>query len=890
MNETKTTCPYCGVGCGVIASVNGAQVEIRGDEQHPANYGRLCSKGSALAETVGLEDRLLEPEVDGQATDWNQALDTAAARLEAIIRQHGAEAVALYVSGQLLTEDYYVANKLVKGYLGTANIDTNSRLCMSSAVVGHKRAFGADTVPGCYEDIELADLVVITGSNLAWCHPIVYQRLVAAKQQRPELRVIVIDPRGTATCDIADQHIALKPGTDVALFNGLLNQLAQSGAANPDFVAQHTSQAAQALAAATDYPVDAVAQICGLSILEVQGFYQAFAATEKVVTIFSQGVNQSSSGSDKVNSIINCHLLSGRIGRPGMGPFSITGQPNAMGGREVGGLANMLAAHMNLEDAGHRRLVQGFWDSPLIAEQAGLKAVELFDAIHTGQIKAVWIIATNPVVSLPNAEHVREALEKCELVIVSDILAGTDTVQLGHIKFPATGWAEKDGTVTNSERRISRQRGFLPAPGSARPDWWIICEMAKRLGFKGFDYAGPADIFDEHARLSMLENDGIRDFDIGGLSGLSASEYAAIEPIQWPVRRLAGQLAPPAANCGTARLCATDFYTADRKARFVPVSYRPPVHAPDGEYPFVLNTGRIRDQWHTMTRTGKSARLGGHLPEPFVEIHPRDALLCGIKDQGLARLSTAWGAIVLRVRFSVETPRGSVFVPIHWNDQTASDARVGKLVNPVVDPHSGEPEFKHTPVRVEPFLIEWHAFVLSRRPISTADFSYWARATGDQFLRYELAGRQYPADWSAWGRDLLGGRDSNDDWLDYVDATATLYRGALVREERIEACVFVSPRLDLPSRQWLAGLFAQEQLSELDRISLLVGRPADPSADAGPTVCSCFGVGRNVILRAIGDQQLHTPEAIGRCLKAGTNCGSCVPELRKLIAEAKTAA
>ncbi|MGJ8667881.1 MAG: molybdopterin-dependent oxidoreductase [Oceanococcus sp.] len=880
--ETQTTCPYCGVGCGVVATVdNAGQVAVRGDEQHPSNFGRLCSKGSALNETTDLDDRLLHPQVDGQRVSWDTALEETAARMRAIIDQHGPESVALYVSGQMLTEDYYVANKLVKGYLGTGNIDTNSRLCMSSAVVGHKRAFGADTVPGCYEDIEQADLVVITGSNLAWCHPIIYQRLIVAKQQRPELKIVVLDPRGTATCDMADMHLALKAGSDVALFNGLLKFLADEGKTDQDFVDQHTMQASEALQAADRYGLEQVADICGLGIAEVQGFYRLFSATEKTVTVFSQGVNQSTSGSDKVNSIINCHLLTGRIGRTGMGPFSITGQPNAMGGREVGGLANMLAAHMNLEDSEHRRIVQDFWSSPLIADSAGLKAVDLFDAMHEGKIKAVWIIATNPVVSLPNANKVREALERCELVVVSDVLCDTDTVRLGHIKLPATGWAEKDGTVTNSERRISRQRGFLPAPGEAKADWWMLCEVAKRLGFDGFEYQEPADIFDEHARLSATENDGVRAFDIGGLSGLSTQAYRDLEPIQWPVR--------DSRTTGTARLCADDFYTPDRKARFIPVNHKAPAHAPDGEFPFVLNTGRIRDQWHSMTRTGKSAKLGSHLPEPFAELHPRDALLCGVSDGTLSRIRSRWGDIVVRIKFSVETPRGSVFVPIHWNSLNASDARVGKLVNPAVDPLSGEPEFKHTPVTIEPFLVEWHAFVLSRRPINTHDFAYWARATGEQFLRYELAGRQRPQDWSAWGKQLLGAHADLDDYLEYADTTASLYRGALVVNERIEACVFVSPRLDLPSRQWLASVFAQDQLSELDRVSLLVGRPADPKADAGATVCSCFGVGRNVILHEIELQNLQTPEAIGQCLKAGTNCGSCVPELRKLIAEANAA-
>lgn len=878
---TQTTCPYCGVGCGVTATVNASgTVSVSGDESHPSNFGRLCSKGSALAETVGHEGRLLHPHVDGSRTDWDTALDATAGRFQKIIDEHGPEAVALYVSGQLLTEDYYVANKLVKGYFGTANIDTNSRLCMSSAVAGHVRAFGADAVPGCYEDIEQADMVVIVGSNLAWCHPIVYQRLVAAKKERPDLHVVVIDPRGTATCDIADQHLALAPGTDIALFNGLLTYLHRQGHADGEYVAAHTQGLADALKTATT-DVEQAADICKIGIAEVSSFYRRFGHTEKVLTIFSQGVNQSSCGTDKVNSIINCHLLTGRIGRAGMGPFSITGQPNAMGGREVGGLANMLAAHMSLDKAEHRKTVQTFWDSPAIADKVGLKAVDLFDAIHAGKVKAIWIMATNPVVSLPNASKVREALERCELVVVSDIREQTDTSALAHIKLPACGWAEKDGTVTNSERRISRQRGFLPAPGEARADWWIICEVAKRLGFSGFDYTGPEAIFDEHARLSATANNGSRDFDISGLAGLSKKKYDALEPIQWPVSSTAPE--------GTARLCSDGFFTESKRARFVPVTHRSPANAPDGEFPFVLNTGRIRDQWHTMTRTGMSARLSSHLPEPFVEIHPRDALLCAVRDGALARVRSAWGSVVLRVKCSPEMSRGQVFVPIHWNNQTASDARVGKLVNPIVDPISGEPEFKHTPVFVEPFAVEWHGFVLSRRPIRTPELAWWAHAAGSHFARYEIAGRNRPDEWSQWARTLLKA-DDDADILEFEDRNAGIYRAALLVDDAIEACVFSSTQPELPAREWLAGLFAKAQLEAKDRMALLAGRPGDAGADAGPTVCSCFGVGRNTILRAIDTEGLKSPEAIGACVKAGTNCGSCVPELRKLLAEANQSA
>jgi assimilatory nitrate reductase catalytic subunit len=503
----RTTCPYCGVGCGVNAQVgqDGA-LSIAGDAAHPASQGRLCVKGAALGETVGLQGRLLAPmlrEEGGlRAASWDEALDKVAGGFARIIAEHGPDAVALYVSGQLLTEDYYVANKFMKGYVGSANIDTNSRLCMSAAVAGHKRAFGEDLVPGCYEDFEVADLVVLVGSNAAWCHPTLYQRLARAKEARPQMQVVVIDPRRTATCDLADLHLAIKPGTDVWLFNGLLAYLATK-VANADFVIRHTDGLADALdAAGQGGSLLDVARACRLDPHQLLQFYELFARTDKVVTAFTMGVNQSSSGADKVNSIINCHLVTGRIGQPGMGPFSLTGQPNAMGGREVGGLANMLAAHMELENADERAALKTFWDAPRMADKPGLKAVDLFRAIEEGTIKAVWIMATNPLVSMPDADQARRALAKCELVVASDIVEGTDTNGLAHVLLPALGWGEKDGTVTNSERCISRQRAFLATPGAARADWDIVCDVARRMGYAGFDFTAPHQIFDEHARLS----------------------------------------------------------------------------------------------------------------------------------------------------------------------------------------------------------------------------------------------------------------------------------------------------------------------------------------------------------------------------------------------------
>ena len=533
MTPTKTTCPYCGVGCGVLATPDGkGGAAIAGDPDHPANFGRLCSKGSALGETLGLEGRLLHPMIrcsKGQLerVAWPDALDHVANRLQHIIAKHGPDAVAFYLSGQLLTEDYYVANKLMKGFIGTANVDTNSRLCMASSVAGHRRAFGSDTVPGLYEDLDQADLLVLVGSNAAWCHPVLFQRMLKNKQERGA-RIVVIDPRRTSTSEDADLFLGLKPGTDTALFCGLLVHLADHGVLDRDFIGRHTSGFDDALARARSIAgsVAATAFATGLSEQDVAAFFSLFRTTPRVVTAYSQGVNQSAQGTDKVNAIINCHLATGRIGNEGAGPFSLTGQPNAMGGREVGGLANQLAAHMTFSPQDVDR-VRRFWKAPRMALHEGHKAVQMFEAIGRGEIKALWVMGTNPAVSLPDADAVRKALGKLELFVVSENVLSNDTVNSGaHVLLPAHAWGEKSGTVTNSERRISRQRAFLDAPGESKPDWWILGEIAKRLGFgNAFAFQSAADVFREHALLSGFENEGKRGFDIGGLAQMSDDEF-----------------------------------------------------------------------------------------------------------------------------------------------------------------------------------------------------------------------------------------------------------------------------------------------------------------------------------------------------------------------------
>lgn len=879
IKRVKTTCPYCGVGCGVIAEMDETgQPGISGDAEHPANLGRLCSKGAALADSLGMQGRLLYPEVNGQTQSWDMALDLVADKFQDIIQQHGRDAVAFYVSGQLLTEDYYLANKLMKGFIGSANIDTNSRLCMSSAVAGHKRAFGADTVPTCYEDLERAKLIVLTGSNTAWCHPVLFQRIKQAKLDNPDLMVVVIDPRTTATTDIADSHLAITPGSDQILFSGLLVYLLEHAEVDDNFVQQHTSGLDEALQMARSFAGDSqqVADSCGLEKTQVESFYRLFARTDRVVTAYSQGINQWSYGTDRVNSIINCHLLSGRIGRPGMGPLSITGQPNAMGGREVGGLANQLAAHMSLDDPAHRDLVQRFWRSPLVAEKEGLKAVDMFKAMDEGRIKAIWIMATNPAVSMPDSELVRRALQGCDLVVVSDCVAETDTTKYAHVKFPAQTWGERDGTVTNSERRISRQRAFLPSPGEVRPDWWIISEVAKRMGFTAqFRYRDASEIFREHAQLSGFENTGQRDFDISALGQKDYRQYEEMTPIQWPVTHQEPQ--------GRARIFADgQFFHPDSKARFIVVGESMPAHSCSTEFPLILNTGRVRDHWHTMTRTGNSARLSSHSYEPYCQIHVDDARDCAIEDGQLVEINSRQGFVVVRAMVGNEVQRGQVFIPIHWNDRFAANAVVSKLIAAIVDPFSGQPEYKHTPVSLRPYDAKWYGFMFSRRRLDNISASYWSVSRGKGLWRYELAGMEAPEDWAACARSMLCKHDDDIAWVEYFDKAQNRYRAARITNNRLESSVFIAPDRQLPPREWLMQLFEQEQLDESSRSSLLTGKAGSGEAP-GRNICACFGVTEKQIVEVIEANNLTKVAQITEMLQAGGNCGSCIPEIDEIL-------
>ncbi|GAA4893883.1 molybdopterin-dependent oxidoreductase [Ferrimonas pelagia] len=872
---TRTTCPYCGVGCGVLAKHQDGITTVSGDPDHRASFGKLCTKGMNLGATTDPEGRLLYPQIRGQRESWSRALAYVGSQLRDTLDRHGPDSVAFYVSGQLLTEDYYVANKLMKGFIGSGNIDTNSRLCMSSAVAAHKRALGADAVSGCYADLELADLIVLTGSNLAWCHPVLYQRILAAKAKRPEMKLVVIDPRRTASCHGADLHIPLKAGTDLTLFNGLLHSLRKQGQLMPDRLASLDEVLPTLELAARGGEVAQVAAAIDVDVASVSQLFDWFAATDKVVTVFSQGINQSDRGVDQGNAILNCHLASGRFGRPGATAFSITGQPNAMGGREVGGLANSLAAHMEFGDVEAHQRISQFWQVDTLATEPGLKAVDLFDGIESGQIKAVWIMGTNPAVSLPDSARVRRALADCPLVIVSDCVAQTDTTALADVLLPAQGWGEKDGTVTNSERRISRQRAFLPPAGEAKPDWWILCQVAKAMGFgHGFEFANAAAIFREHAELSGLDNAGDqrRDFDISALAQLNDRQYDTLSPLQWP------QPAGGPLQLQDQRLCADGrFFTTEQRARLVPVAAPVSAVPATTETGMRLNSGRWRDQWHTMTRTAKAGKLNQHAPEPLVQCHPRDAGQQQLRDGQLVRLSNGQGEAVLKLQITDAVRPGELFMPLHWNGQFASQAWINDLVAPLCDPISGQPAFKQSQVQIEAVSVSSVATLLSSRPLVLDGMRYWSRIPVDGGLLYHIGSELSP---TALAQTLALRLPRQGQWR------------RLQGRSGARTCVAMS---DGDQLQWLWEISADSDSLLGSGFSELLSQPFEASQlrhilvpksrAAGAMLCACRQVSERQVGEAI-NAGANSVAALGECTGAGLGCGSCQGDLAERLRDA----
>ena len=880
--KIKTTCPYCGVGCGVVVSKKDqSHVDIQGDKQHPANLGSLCIKGKNLAETIDNNNRLKTPVINGEPQSWSRTLDYVASKFNETIAQEGKDAVAFYVSGQLLTEDYYVANKLMKGFIGSGNIDTNSRLCMSSAVAAHKRAFGEDIVPTSYADLFNAEVVILAGSNLAWCHPILFRRLREEKQRRPELKIIVIDPRVTACVELADLHLKIKPQGDLILFNGLLTYLAEQGYIDFDQVSQSTSGLIEALASAKA-DNEKLADI-GLTQRELELFFQYFAQHDRVVTVFSQGINQASQGSDQGNAIINCHLASDKVGRLGCGPFSMTGQPNAMGGREVGALANTLASHIEFEDKAMAAELAQFWQTENLATGAGLKAVELFEAIEQGKVKALWIMATNPVVSLPDHHKVKQALKKCPFVVVSDCVASNDTLEFADVILPAQTWGEKSGTVTNSERRISRQRAFLQPFAQAKADWWIISELAKRMGFtKQFNYQSAKDIFAEHAALSGITSSKAtrgRGFNISAYQNLTEQQYQQWLPMQWPQAdakqiRLSDQ----------SILNQKRYFHHDGKARFIAVQSEATDALLGDE--FILNTGRNRDQWHTQTRSGKSATLTNRHAEPELSMHPSDAKVLNISQGSIILVENSLGKLLARVNITAQQRVKEVFMPIHWSYSNSNQGCVSQLVRAKVDRISGQPAFKHARVKLTPVEIRSEAMLVVKKPLYNALANYQVEQRISGGYCYHIASEKAPQALYDQLCDYVQSREvaqEKNGCLNASEPRKQYFRRTYLSEglsvgKMLAAVLVGQKKSDLP-HGWLSQFYLQAEEASAQRNIITSNSQA---VQAKKTFCQCLNIAMEDINQAIDSGEL-TLSDIRSKTGAGNGCGSCIGDIALLL-------
>ncbi len=942
LQETPSTCPYCGVGCGVIIETRSGQITgVRGDPDHPANFGRLCTKGQSLhltaAPQVTAQTRLLTPQwrpVRGEATQamgWSDAMGMASQRLATIVQNHGPDALGFYISGQLLTEDYYIFNKLAKGLLGTNNIDSNSRLCMSSAVAGYKMTLGADAPPACYDDIAHAQCLFIAGSNAAWAHPILFRRIEDAKRANPALKMVVVDPRHTDTADMADLHLAIQPGTDVMLFHGLLHIMLARGWTQPHFIDAHTSgfEALQALVA--EHTPAHVAQICGVPEADLDTAARWFAGVQDTgaertptLSLYCQGLNQSSNGTAKNAALINLHLATQQIGRPGAGPLSLTGQPNAMGGREVGGMANLMSAHRDLANPQHRAEVAALWGVQDVPAKPGLTAVEMFEAAADGQIKALWIACTNPAQSMPDQKTVRRALQRAEFVVVQEAFATAATCDYADLLLPATTWGEKEGTVTNSERRISRVRAAVVAPGQARADWAIAADLGQRLAValgrpqdaRLMHYASPQAIWNEHR-----ESTRGRDLDITGLS------YARLEttgPAQWPL--------PEGASTGQDRLYADgQFPTADGRARFAAVSWQPVAEERISQYPFSLTTGRLRDQWHGMTRTGTAGRLMAHSPEPCVQMNAQDALRLGLQDGELVKVRSKRGSLVLPVQSSTQVAASQAFIAMHWGPEVLSgrDAQgeaglgVNVLTTSSYCATSKQPELKHAAVQITRAALSvdatWQVTAMAWLPskevwkvrqhlqklLSQFDFAYLVPFTdpsvalADQAPRTGLLLRAaciQLADAALLHTVAEAMGLNSPDTLHYRDAVRMQRRSVKLSAPDVRQPSNQDQRKlqgflvagDSRSARWLKTLLQEATPMNWPARQWLMASDAPPegAATVSRQVCGCLNVREDDIAACLQTQagsEEHRLAGLQGQLRCGTQCGSCMPELRKII-------
>jgi assimilatory nitrate reductase catalytic subunit len=885
----ESTCAYCGVGCGIdITKLGDKATKLKASADHPANFGRLCVKGNNLINTLDVSGRLLAPEVNGERVSWPDAIEKVTNGFADTIKKHGKNSVAFYVSGQLLTEDYYLANKLMKGYIGSGNIDTNSRLCMSSAVAAYKRSFGEDVVPCNYRDLETTQLLLITGSNAAWTHPVLFQRIERARQVNPNMKVVAIDPRATATTESADYHLAIKPGTDAAFFNGLLSYLSLYGGLDEHYIADHTEGIEDALTVAKLWPIERVAAYCDIKLSQLVRVFRLFSQSSSAITLYSMGINQSSSGVDKCQSIINCHLASGKIAKQGCGPFSITGQPNAMGGREVGGLANQLTAHLDIENAEHRDYVRTYWQSPTMATIAGKNAVAMFDAIERGEIKAVWIMATNPLVSLPERDKIKRALTNCPLVVVSDCVTDNDTLAYADIKLPATPWLEKNGTVTNSERCVSRQRSVQPAHGEARHDWQIIANVANAMGYSGFDYQHVSEVFTEFAGLTGVNQPSNRLFDISGLADLSIKEYDNLSPMQWPINQKYPR--------GCSRVFENGvFSTKSKKAQFFAVEPQLAKLPLTKAFPLSLNSGRLRDHWHSMTRTSLASELTQHTTKPYLYINATELAALDVLENDIVSITSACSGpepVLVQIKVDSGLGKHQCFMPIHWNQQFASAANISRLYPSIVDEHSGQPECKQVPVVIGKTqftqFIECHISEALLNNIklesSLKSAGFWLKNNNAYGLQLSVANEVAIADVLLWCQQLVESnqamkQSSNVEWLSFgCDSSRYI---VLVADKKLLFVCHVALQWPEFESAWLLHLFAKDILDFSDIQALLLGQ-ASSEFSLGKQVCSCFNVAENSIVAEIA-AGAKTIEQLGDTLKCGTNCGSCKPELAQLI-------
>jgi assimilatory nitrate reductase catalytic subunit len=897
LRTTASTCCYCGVGCGVLIEHDDKTIHgVSGDPAHPANYGKLCSKGSTLHKTGDIAARALYPELrlgKGMArarTDWETAMQHAAEVFGQTIAEHGPDSVAFYISGQLLTEDYYAFNKLARALIGTNNIDSNSRLCMSSAVVGYKRSLGADSPPCSYEDIEQSDCLLIIGSNMAYAHPVLFRRLEQARTANPDKRIIVVDPRRTDTCEIADIHLAVQPGTDVALLHGILHILINERWVDQPFIEAHTNSFDELQSLVRDYPPAFVATTCGIDEADLHRVARMIGTSPSFLSLWCMGMNQSSSGSAKNSALINLHLATGKIGRPGSGPFSLTGQPNAMGGRETGSLSNLLPGHREAGNADHRAEVADYWGVDALPDSPGLSAVELFESVRQGKVKALWIACTNPAQSMPDQNLIQEALTLCPFVVVQEAFATTETCQYADLLLPAASWGEKAGTVTNSERRISRVRPAIEAPGEARADWAIVCDLAKRLEKRlrpgqsslfGFDR--PEALFDEFVGLTRG-----RDLDY---SGLSYQLIDSLGPQQWPF--------PTGAQHGTTRLYGDgQFPTTDGRARFVADAYTGPKERPDEQFPLTLNTGRLRDQWHGMSRTGTAAQLFGHVDQAQISLHPDDLHLYQLADGQLVRVAGHRGELVLPVQADNTLLPGQAYIPMHWGDRFLRGGGVNVLTQPAYDPLSRQPELKQATINITPARLPWEMFALVEGDVQNRFSALRTLCEDLPFASFSLTGREKPA----LVVRAAHSQGCGADWLAQVDAVLGLGEGpvlayddprkAISKRIRIEDDRITALRLcgETQARHWLSNLWQSGEAPEDMRRWFLAPLSAPPGGAVGradKVICNCMDVSQNRIQAGIDNgMDLAGLKAELGC---GTECGSCVPEIKGLLSRAREA-